>query len=102
LDDRTADYATASGVIAPDQAKYGGVFAAGAPASVRAYPSSRAGIYGLCGNVWEWSSTHWDDHCVIKGGSFLDAPEFCATEARYRNAPIDRDCSVGFRVWIAS
>jgi hypothetical protein len=94
------DYATAAGSIAPDLAKYGGEFGSGWPDAVGAYPASSGGFYDLCGNVWEWCSTSWGEHRVIKGGSFLDSAEFCAISARYRNSPIDRDCSVGFRVWL--
>jgi hypothetical protein len=31
----------------------------------------------------------------------MDAHAFCTTDTRYRNAPIDRDCCVGFRVKVA-
>jgi formylglycine-generating enzyme required for sulfatase activity len=63
----------------------------------------------MIGNVWEWTSQRWNTprqgpdatpSMVIKGGSYLCAPNYCR---RYRPAarhaePIDTSTShVGFR-----
>lgn len=95
-----ASHATASGAIAPDQADYARVFAHGAPSAAAAFPATPGGFHGLCGNTWDWCSTAWGEHRVLKGGGYMDAADFCAISARYRNAPVDRDCCVGFRVCV--
>ena len=52
---------------------YGGV------APVDAYDASVYGIYGMLGNVWEWTQSQFktqnpkDKHFVLKGGSFVDS-----------------------------
>ncbi|MDE2361701.1 MAG: formylglycine-generating enzyme family protein [Hyphomicrobiales bacterium] len=66
---------------------------------VGCFPANGYGLYDMAGNVWQWTSSAWsEDHritdasaragegaasYVIKGGSFLCAPNFCA---RYRPA----------------
>jgi len=54
------------------------------------------------GDIWEWTATPTGAHRVIRGGSTLDSPRFRGRAARYRNAPIDRDCVVGFSIKIPS
>lgn len=94
-------------------------------APVRSYPPNEAGLYDLAGNVWEWTADRYredayaqradggvvndprgpDDPAearrVIRGGSFLCAPNYCAsfrTSAR-RSTTQDSSLShLGFRI----
>jgi hypothetical protein len=91
-------YATATGAIDPALAWFGGQFAIGDRKPASHYPPNAGGFHGMCGNTWDWCATRWDGHRVIRGGSWQDGRRFCAARARYRNAPVDRDCTVGFRV----
>lgn len=93
-------YATASGQIATNLAHFGQSFGTTAPEAATAYPPNAEGFYGMCGNVWDWCANPWGSHRAIRGGGCMDTPRFCAIGARYRNSPLDRDCSVGFRVKI--
>jgi Sulfatase-modifying factor enzyme 1/TIR domain len=98
---RNLTYSTANGEISPGLAYYGHRFATGRPLPQRLYPSNPAGYAGMCGNTWDWCGDSWGEHRVIRGGCWMDSERFCEVRARYRNAPIDRDCAVGFRVRIA-
>jgi len=97
-DDEARRFATADGSIGDEVACYSRAFGGSAPAGAMAYRPNPEGYFGLCGNSWDWCASTWGSHQVIRGGGCMDAPEFCTIQARYRNAPIDRDCTVGFRV----
>jgi Sulfatase-modifying factor enzyme 1/TIR domain len=96
----TRIYATATGDVGEGMACFGQPFGAAAPLSAKACRPNPEGFYGMCGNTWDWCASTWGTHRVIRGGGVMDASRFCAIRSRYRNAPIDRDCCVGFRVKI--
>jgi hypothetical protein len=96
--DESCRFATMSGEIDPTMAYYGQPFGRCAPVAPTTYPPNPKGFHGLCGNTWDWCASLWEQHRVIRGGGYMDVPTFCRIESRYRNAPIDRDCCVGFRV----
>jgi hypothetical protein len=98
--DPSRSHATATGEIGDALACFGKPFGAACPAAATAHPPNPEGYYGMCGNTWDWCADVWDSHRVIRGGSCMDSADFCTTRTRYRNAPVDRDCSVGFRVKI--
>lgn len=84
----------------------------------RSTPNSR-GIFDLYGNVWEWTLDVWEPDSdrqrgsagvhqtvtdessvlrVLRGGSFLNAPEAVMASDRTAADPNTSDISVGFRV----
>lgn len=91
-------FATESGEINHAEAYYDRPFGSGSPVDPMIFSPSPEGFYGLCGNSWDWCESSWGQHKVIRGGGYMDAAAFCGIQSRYRNAPIDRDCCVGFRV----
>ncbi len=91
-------FATATGMIDDAAAHYGQPFARRAPAAATAHAPNPEGYYGLCGNCWDWCASARGPHRAIRGGGWMDAASFCTIDSAYRNAPIDRDCCVGFRI----
>src|SRR5262249_38205537 len=82
-------------------ANYGCAFAEGAPLPQSIYPPNPAGYRGMCGNTWDWCRDSWNGYRTIRGGCWMDSERFCLVSTRYRNSPIDRDCTIGFRLRIA-
>jgi hypothetical protein len=99
--DSNIEYATSNGQISDGAAHFGVPFAEGSPRPSLAYSPNPLGFYGMCGNTWDWCSTADGDHRRICGGGYMDSARFCKVKAVYRNAPIDADCSVGFRIKVA-
>jgi hypothetical protein len=89
-------FALPNGDPPPVRERLGPLFADHVPKPVGS--ATPEGFSGMCASTWEWCSTAWGPHRVLKGGSALDSPRFCTIAARYRNSPIDRDATVGFRV----
>jgi len=96
--DPTRKFSTSNGKAEKHLACFEQPFGSNGLAPATAYPPSPEGYYGLCGNTWDWCATAWGAHRVIRGGGFMDDAEFCGIASRYRNAPIDPDCTIGFRV----
>jgi hypothetical protein len=93
-----AIFATTTGDIAPELAHYECRLGEGRPVAVTKFAATAGGYYGMCGNTWDWCDSDGDAYKVIKGGGYSDSARFCRIEARYRNSPLDRDCTVGFRI----
>lgn len=75
----------------------------GSTTPVGRYPDGATleGLYDMAGNVWEWMENWYDDDEDVKslrGGSWLNPPEFLACSARFSGDPGGRVNFVGFRV----
>jgi sulfatase modifying factor 1 len=85
----------------------------GATAPVGSFPPSPRGLVDAVGNVWEWTTSAWtsshtaccgsaggEDLRVVKGGSFLCSPDYCARyrpQARMAMDALSTTCHLGFR-----
>lgn len=73
----------------------------GAAGMVGSYPPNPLGIYDLHGNVWEWTSSIYEDgrsSRIVRGGGWDDNGRYCAAAYRCGNDPGHRRNDVGFRV----
>jgi eukaryotic-like serine/threonine-protein kinase len=80
------------------------------------FPPNSFGLYDLHGNLREWCQDRWhknyqgapsdgsawlsdrDDSRILRGGSWLDAPNRCRCASRYYKSLNDRSKAIGFRV----
>ena len=134
LSETEREYATRAGTttpfwwgasITPAQANYHGsyVFPGGAkgvfrnqPVPVDAFEPNPWGLYGVHGNVWEWTDDCWSESnagnpgngrarksgdCssrVLRGGGWMNSPVALRSANRYYDAIVNRNIDVGFRV----
>lgn len=66
------------------------------------------GIYGMSGNVMEWTSTNWTDNYsdttpdastyVVRGGSWMSSANYCRVSFRNHYSPSTRRNNVGLRL----
>lgn len=73
-------------------------------APVGCFEPNGYGLYDMAGNVWEWTTTDYhagdQGYGVIKGGSYLCAPNFCGRFRPAARQPGDRQLGsshIGFR-----
>jgi formylglycine-generating enzyme required for sulfatase activity len=55
----------------------------------------------MSGNVWQWTNDNLEDLRVLRGGSFVNNPDFTRCASRNWLAPYYRFTNVGFRVLVA-
>ena len=59
------------------------------------------GIYDMSGNVWEWCQNWYDEnkkYRVLRGGSWVNYPQFCRCSYRHCYRPEGRSNAIGFRL----
>ena len=74
----------------------------GKPTRVNLYPNgiSSYGCYDMAGNVWEWTSSKFDEISkwyAFRGGSFGTVADFCRCDSRSTYGPDYAGYTIGFR-----
>ncbi|MFM8330701.1 MAG: NACHT domain-containing protein [Candidatus Methylumidiphilus sp.] len=72
----------------------------------KAFAEQGVALYDMSGNVWEWTSSLWDNQeaqrenaeLAIRGGSWFDGAGGVRCAYRLRSHPLDRYNFVGFRL----
>jgi formylglycine-generating enzyme required for sulfatase activity len=88
----------------------------GKPVPVDSFEPNPWGLYGVHGNVWEWTEDCWNrsndgnpgnglarktgecDSRVLRGGSWTNNPIALRSAKRYYDSVLNRNIDVGFRV----
>jgi formylglycine-generating enzyme required for sulfatase activity len=85
-------------------------------APVGSFAANVFGLYDMIGNVWEWTEDCWNESYqgapadgspwtsgdgsrrVVRGGSWINNPDYLRSADRYWYRTVDRRSNVGFRV----
>jgi formylglycine-generating enzyme required for sulfatase activity len=87
-------------------------------APVDSFPPNPFKLYDMVGNIWEWvqdcfhptfdsapsDGSAWTTDCpddtyrAVRGGSWLNPPNYVRSANRFKGSAVDRDDNLGFRV----
>jgi formylglycine-generating enzyme required for sulfatase activity len=87
-------------------------------APINSFPANNFGLSDMVGNIWEWvqdcfhptfdnaplDGSAWTTDCpdrtyrAVRGGSWLNPPNYVRSANRFKASAVDRDDNLGFRV----